>query len=390
MPPQEEEVTNKENLGFSLSAAEWKKIMDGFFHEQHSLRGPFRAFNTRVHPCAYLRPMLRNLEPLSRDPRVCHDPSSGRTVLVAPRRDERPGDDDLAKAGGEPSAWCPFCAGNEYRTPPAVLQAPGSSPDTWHARIFANLFPFVGEADAATGSFPGGSRPAHGVHEVVVESPRHDTSILSIDPEAWRGAWQIIRKRLADLASGGDLTWGTVFKNSGPEAGASLEHVHSQLVAMDFVPTVLAAELAAAATQPDPFGELIQQAEVDGRVVATSGDLVALVPPAPRQPCETWILPRSREAFFHATSDARVASLADLTRDVASRFACVLPGTDFNWWLHEAPWRDASTVVERWHWHLEMLPRATQLAGFELGTGCHVTAWPAGEAAARLREVPGC
>lgn len=325
-------------------------------------------------------------EPLSRDPLVCHDPASGRTVLVAPRRDERPGDDELATAGGTPSAWCPFCAGNEHRTPPAVLESQGPSPGTWHARIFANLFPFVGDAGALTGAIPAGARPAHGVHEVVVESPRHDTSILSIDAEGWRDAWRIIQKRLADLAARGDLTWGTVFKNSGTAAGASLEHVHSQLVAMDFVPTVLAAELAAAGAHADPFGEFIQSAEADERVVTTSGDLIALVPPAPRQPCETWILPRSQEAFFHATSPAHVAALADLTRDIAARFERVLPGTDFNWWLHEAPWRDAPTAAGRWHWHLEMLPRATQLAGFELGTGCHVTAWSAGEAARRLRD----
>jgi UDPglucose--hexose-1-phosphate uridylyltransferase len=325
-------------------------------------------------------------ELLSRDPLVRHDPVSGRTVLVAPRRDERPGDDDLATAGGSPSAWCPFCAGNEHRTPPAVLQAPGPSPHTWHARIFANLFPFVGDAADASGTVPPGARPAHGVHDVVVESPRHDTSILAIDPEGWREAWRIIRDRLADLAARGDLAWGTVFKNSGPQAGASLEHVHSQLVAMDFVPAVLAAELAAVATQADPFGTLIRQAEADDRVVTTRDELIALVPPAPRQPCETWILPRSAEAFFHATSATRVAALADLTQDVALRLASVLPGTNFNWWLHEAPWRDAADVVDRWHWHLEILPRATQIAGFELGTGCHVTAWPAAEAAKRMRD----
>jgi UDPglucose--hexose-1-phosphate uridylyltransferase len=308
-------------------------------------------------------------------------------VLVAPRRDERPGDDDLATAGGSPSAWCPFCAGNEDRTPPAVIEAHGPSPGTWHARIFANLFPFVGDAADASGTLPPGARPAHGVHEVVVESPRHDTSILTVTPEGWRDAWRIIHDRLADLAARGDLAWGTVFKNSGLQAGASLEHVHSQLVALDFVPAVLAAELAAVAAQTDPFGDLIRQAEADRRVVTACGDLVALVPPAQRQPCETWILPRVPEAFFHATSGASVTALADLTRDVATRLARVLPSIDFNWWLHESPWQAAADVRDRWHWHLEILPRATQLAGFELGTGCHVTAWPAIEAARRLREA---
>ncbi len=331
--------------------------------------------------------MAENKHTPSRDPRACHDPASGRIVLVAPRRDDRPADGDLAGGGGPPSAWCPFCAGNEWRTPPAVLQAPGPSPDTWHARIFANRFPFVDDKHTATGFFPAGSRPAHGVHDVVVESPHHDTSVVTVDPDAWRDAWSLIHRRLAELAVRDDLAWGTVFKNSGPEAGASLEHVHSQLVAIDFIPAVLAAELAAAATRPDPFGELLADAQADGRVVTSCGDLVAIVPRAPRQPCETWIMPTSPEAFFHTTSLARVTALADLSRDIAARLARVLPGSDFNWWLHEAPWRDAAAAADRWHWHLEILPRATPLAGFELGTGCHVTAWPAVEAAARLRDA---
>lgn len=286
--------------------------------------------------------------------------------------------------------WCPFCAGNEHRTPPAVLEARTSATDPWQARIFPNLFPFVGDVAAARGIVPDGGRLVHGVHDVVVESPEHDTSILTVELGAWRSAWSLIRQRLAQLARRGDLAWGTVFKNSGPQAGASLEHVHSQLVAMDFVPTVLTMELAAAASCADPFGAMLTEAHAQGRIVAASGNLVAIVPRAPRQPCETWILPTAREAFFHATSEADSIALADLTRDIAARFARVLPGVDFNWWLHEAPWRDPQPVENRWHWHLEMLPRATQLAGFELGTGCHVTAWPAAESAARLRDAtPG-
>jgi UDPglucose--hexose-1-phosphate uridylyltransferase len=323
-----------------------------------------------------------------RSPLVLPDPATGRTVLVAPRRDERPANAELAGSGAAPAAWCPFCAGNERLTPAAVLEAAPAA--AWRARIIPNRYPFVEPVAGpipAAGPRAGGIRPAHGEHEVVIESPRHDTSILTVDHEAWHDAWWLVRRRLADLAGRADLAWGMVFKNSGNLAGASLEHVHSQLVALDFVPGVLATELAAAATRADPFAELLAEADAAGRVVARAGDLVALVPPAPRQPCETWILPVAREAHFHATSPARVAALAELARDVVARFARILPGCDYNWWLHEAAWHDAAPATDRWHWHLEILPRAAQLAGFELGTGCHVTAWPAAESAARLRDA---
>lgn len=324
---------------------------------------------------------------LSRDPLACHDPATGRTVLVAPRRDERPDDDDLATAGGPPAIWCPFCAGNESRTPPPVLVAPGTTPNAWLARIIPNRYPFVEHAPPETRGLVDGQRPAHGIHDVVIESPRHDVSILTVAPDSWQASWSLIQRRLALLASRSDLAWGTVFKNSGPQAGASLAHVHSQLVAIDFVPAALTAELAACALRRDPFGDLLAEATASGRIVASRGDLVAIVPMAPRQPCETWILPTSREAYFHVTSPARVAALAELARDIVGRLARVLPKSDYNWWLHEAPWHDAGDVSDRWYWHLEILPRTTPLAGFELGTGCHVSAWPATEAAARLRDA---
>ena len=325
--------------------------------------------------------------PAERDPTISHDVHTGRTVFIAPKRDDRPGDAQLGGSGGAaPEAWCPFCAGNESRTPPAVRQAPADPRRAWQSRIIPNRYPFVEPQPHALG---GTERPAHGIHEVLIESPRHHTSILEIEPAAWDEAWGLVQGRLADLAARPDLAWGMVFKNSGPRAGASLEHVHSQLVAVDFLPPALAAEFVAATTQADPFATLLADAATDRRVVAETDGLVALVPSAPRQPGELWIVPALREPHFHAASPERAATLADLTRDLVGRLARILPGADFNWWLHEAAWQAeaAPAATDRWHWHLEILPRVNQLAGFELGTGCHITPLPAAEAAARLRDA---
>jgi UDPglucose--hexose-1-phosphate uridylyltransferase len=328
--------------------------------------------------------------PTDRDPLVYHDAQTGRAVFIAPKRDERPGDADLAASlvapvGATPEEWCPFCAGNEDRTPSALLRAPADPSEAWHARIIPNRYPFV---EQNLGVRQGARSPAYGVHDVVIESPRHETSILAIEPAAWGDAWSLVQRRLADLAGHPDLAWGTVFKNSGPRAGASLEHVHSQIVAVDFVPPAVRAEFAAAATRSDPFGDLLTEAAHEGRIVYEVDGLVAFVPAAARQPFETWIVPASREPHFHAASPARATAIARLTQVLVGRLVEIIPGTDFNWWLHEADWGGplaSDSVADRWHWHLEILPRATELAGFELATGCHITALPPIEAAARLR-----
>jgi UDPglucose--hexose-1-phosphate uridylyltransferase len=147
------------------------------------------------------------------------------------------------------------------------------------------------------------------------------------------------------------------------------------------------AELAAVGAA-DAFGALLRHAGAEGRIVAEAGDLVALVPPAPRQPFETWILPREPEPHFHAAARSRADALADLTRLVVGRLDRLAPGADYNWWLHQAPFaRRAPAAGGRWHWHLEILPRLSGLAGFELGTGCHITTAGAAVSAQRLRDA---
>lgn len=169
--------------------------------------------------------------------------------------------------------------------------------------------------------------------------------------------------------------------------------MHSQLVALGFVPPAMLAELVAAGRADDPFGDLLRVATTEDRVVDEAGDLVALVPPAPRQPFETWIMPRTAERYFHATTSDRVAALAALTQSLIGRLDRLLPEADYNWWLHQPPYVHAvaphtgAPVPARWHWHLEIMPRINGLAGFELGAGCHITTATPGDSARQLREA---
>ena len=324
--------------------------------------------------------------------RIHADLLSGRDVFLAPARAERPREESLTA--------CPFCAGNEALAPHELLRSPADGALPWLARIIPNRYPVVVDhghraPEGFSAGLTAGSRPAHGVHDVVVESPRHETSILEVDPRSWQASWALVRERLGHLADRDDLAWGMVFKNSGPAAGASLDHVHSQLVALDFVPPVILSKLAAGG---GPFAAILREAERERRVVAGTDDLVALVPPAPRQPLETWILPRQPDPWFHAAGPEVAAGLADLVRMVVARIERAAPGAEFNWWLHQAPFAPRSDrggtraghawdgdVPAGWRWHLEIVPRMSPLAGFELGIGCHISVMSPQASARQLR-----
>ncbi|MFM8891748.1 MAG: hypothetical protein ACKOTB_09040 [Planctomycetia bacterium] len=326
-------------------------------------------------------------------PHLRHDSLAARTVFVAPERAGRPNE----LAGDRLD--CPFCAGNEAATPPDTLRGPTDASEPWVARIVPNRFPVVslpGEPRAGSAAGPVGL-PARGVHEVVIESPAHVRGVLDVEPTGWRESWSLVRRRLAQLADDETIVWATVFKNSGKLAGASLEHVHSQLVGLAFVPPTIHAEAAALAADHAPgrdaFGAMVARAQSEGRCVEHHGGLVALVPEAPRQPFETWIVPSSPQAYLHEADSMRIGALAALTRSFVHRLEHVLPNTDFNWWLHQPPFRDGrgrggSGVSTGWRWHLEILPRINGLAGFELGTGCHITTMTPEESARLLRDAP--
>jgi UDPglucose--hexose-1-phosphate uridylyltransferase len=172
------------------------------------------------------------------------------------------------------------------------------------------------------------------------------------------------------------------------------------LVALDFVPPVIVAKLAGGAGGGDPFEAMIREAELGQRIVATTADLVAVVPPALRQPLETWILPRQPWPWFHTAGPEVTAGLAIFLREVVARIERAAPGAEFNWWLHQAPFSPRSDragamprgcrawegdVPAGWRWHVEIMPRISPLAGFELGIGCHISIMSPEESARRLR-----
>ena len=372
----------------------------GRITDTRSVRRLVSAFNKP--PCSsspkVTLPDILMSSPAAQDesghPTIHTDPLSGRHVYIAPRRAERPSDLD-----GEVGAPCPFCLGNEALTPATVRRWPEQPDVPWTARIVTNRYPVVeslasmAKADTApTTCQPRLITPAHGLHEIVIEAAAHVESVLDVHETDWLGVWQLCCKRLADVADRTDLAWSTVFKNGGLAAGASLAHLHSQLIAIDRVPPTIQQKCRQMADQPDLFKRILADAEADDRIICREQGLVALVPPAPRQPYEVLLLPENPSPFLHAAQTAQIDALAHLTHSFVAALQQLTPGTSFNWWLHQFPLRpqaDASALTDHWHWHLEILPRLNPLAGFELGTDYHITTVSPVQAARRLRAT-GC
>jgi UDPglucose--hexose-1-phosphate uridylyltransferase len=297
---------------------------------------------------------------------VRHDPLTGEPVLLAPARAGRPHDSQE-----QPSAQgCPFCEGAEDQTPPETLAVrPGGGPPDgpgWLVRAFPNKFPALA--------------PDEGVHEVVVSTPRHVIAFADLtDEEAARaaGAWWA---RLRAISEDPRALWPFLFLNQGAAAGASLQHSHAQLVGLPFAPPRLIAHERAfdhAAACP----VCVDLAGAGPRCVAEADGLAAWYPEVPPLSGVVRIAP-----VVHAPdwADASVAESAGrLLRDLLGRVGRAFGAEALNLWLHER--RPGGS--DRFHWHLDAVPRLGTLAGLELGAGV-VAVLQAPEAAAeRLRAA---
>lgn len=270
-----------------------------------------------------------------------------------------------AAAAELPEPACPFCEGRERETPPETfaLGSPGRLPDTpeWHVRVVPNKYPAL--------------EGAAGRHEVVVQTPRHVTSVaelaageLELVVEAWRAR--------AAVARAEGFAYLHALLNEGRPAGGSLPHTHSQLVWLRTEPP-----LAALERQAGSFGRLLQREREDGaRIVAERNGLVALCPYAGRGPYELVVAPVEREADAFA-SDALGPALV-LAGELVRRLRTLEGEVPLNLWLHTAPFGEAAG-----HWHLELLPRLTIAAGLELGAGIYVNPLPPEQAARALRPA---
>lgn len=328
---------------------------------------------------------------------IRRDVVSGRWVIIATERASRP--HDFSAGRGEPKGgFCPFCGGNEDRTPPEIsaIRPPETDPDTpgWLVRVVPNKFPALrleGELDPHNqGLFP--SMAGVGAHEVFIESPRHLTSPPEMAPPDYQAVVRTYCRRVRELAGDSRVAHVTIFKNVGETAGASLEHTHSQLIALPVVPRRVHEEMERCRAFEEREGrclfcEIIERELRDGRrVVLESDEFVALSPYAARFPFETWVLPKYHEPHFHMTDADRAAGFGRMLQETVARLEVCLNRPPYNFVFHTAPVREGES--SHYHWHLELIPRVTRVAGFEWATGFYINPMAPEEAAEYMRAVP--
>jgi UDPglucose--hexose-1-phosphate uridylyltransferase len=274
------------------------------------------------------------------------NPVSGKLVIVAPARAQRPAGE---KRAGDVSPQCPFCEGHEAMTPPEVdaVRPAGGGADTagWTVRVVPNKFPAL-----------------EGRHEVIVHSPVHDAGLEDLGDERLTEVLEMWKRRIGAQFSSGAAA-ATLIGNLGPGSGASLEHPHEQLFATPLVPPLLLDELLEVERHRNRYGTcvLCDQIEQAGDRSVLDGPVAAWAPQAGRFNGELWLAPAGHQADFRETD---AASLAPALRRVLTAVKAAVPGAPLNFWLHTAP----AALRGPFHWHLEIAPRTSALAGFELGS----------------------
>lgn len=329
-------------------------------------------------------------------PELRKDPILGRWIIISKERGKRPTDFIVEKSEVK-GGFCPLCPGNENTTPAEVL-AYGRSNQTrntpgWTLRVVPNKYPALvieGNLDKE-GEGPYDKMNGIGAHEVIVETPNHDESFTSMPPERLVNIFLAYRDRILDLSQDPRFRYVIVFKNYGRPAGASLEHSHSQLIALPILPRMIVSELEGSLSyyrykDRCIFCDIIRhELNQDIRVVCQNDNFVCIAPFAPRAPFETWVLPRRHSSCYGSMPDNLFLSLAQLFSECMRRLSACIPEVPYNFVLHTMPLR--SQPLEHFHWHFEIMPKLTSFAGFEWGSGFYINPTPPEDAAKFLRDV---
>jgi UDPglucose--hexose-1-phosphate uridylyltransferase len=329
-------------------------------------------------------------------PELRKDPIHGRWVIIATERGRRPS--DFAIEHPHPTGgFCPLCEGNEDKTPPEVLSyrnngTPPNSPG-WSLRVVPNKFPALrieGDLDReGEGMFD--KMNGVGAHEVVIETPLHQETLATLPLKAVENVLWAYRQRILDLRGDQRLRYVLVFKNHGVAAGASLEHSHSQLIALPIIPRRVSEEIEGAKNYFQykdrcVFCDIVrQELQQKVRVISENEGFVSVAAFASRFPFETWILPKKHYSNFESMETVDYGQAAQSLSDTLQRLNLVLGDPPYNFIIHTSSFSDGDG--DYYHWHFEIMPKLTRVAGFEWGTGFYINPTPPEQAATYLREA---
>lgn len=323
-------------------------------------------------------------------PEIRKDPVFGRWVIIASERGLRP-NEFRPGAGPDGKAYvCPFCAGNEALTPPAIYTLPGEG--GWRLRVVRNKYPaLVGEGEMGNrrdGIYD--RMDGMGFHEVVIETPDHAQALESMSDEAVADVLRTFVLRVKELKKDQRIKYVMIFKNHGRNAGASLLHPHSQIISMPMAPLRVMQEIDGAADYHDERGTCVfcdivkEETEFKRRIVGENADFLAVTPYASRFSFETWILPKAHASHFEDMPDAQAAALAGIVKATLAKLSASLPDLSYNLIVHTMPVQEPSAA--HYHWHIEIMPKLSHVAGFEWGTGFYINTVSPEDAAAALNS----
>lgn len=334
------------------------------------------------------------------------DPLKRQWVIVAADRGRRP-NDFFEKDPVTPMTSCPFCYGNEDKAPHEIFAIrPSGPPDSpnWRVRVIPNKYPVLRvEGDLKSRGYGlYDIMNGIGAHEIIIETPDHDRGMAELSPEEITDVLKAYRYRITDLRQDMRLRYMVLFKNHGSRAGATISHSHSQIIAVPLVPPVVVTELKTCRDFFEQKGRCIFcdildfELQAGERIVKDFPGYVILAPFASCLPFELRLFPKRHSHDFALLEDDELAQLAVAMKDMLSRIREVLKDPSYNFIIHTSPsllprpgkpdfW---SSIEYDYHWHIELVPRITPIAGFEWGSGFHINPTAPEEAAAFLRAAP--
>jgi len=316
-------------------------------------------------------------------------------VIIATERAKRPEELVTHRQVQPPPAFvetCPFCPGNENKTPPEVLRVPAKG-DQWKVRVIPNKFAALSSEVQPARSLQHLRRriDGFGFHEVIVDSPDHSRCMAQLSDEQVASVLNAYKQRYSSLSLDHRITHITIFKNHGVDAGASLQHPHSQLIATPVIPSQVRHRLFEALRHYDDVGECMfchmieREVEDETRVVLKSERFVAMEVFASPTPFATHIFPLRHMATFGDISEMEIIDLARILRTLLAKIYVGLENPDLNFTVRSAP--AEYTQARHFHWYVSVIPRLTRVAGFELGSGMFINTVLPEEAADFLRRV---
>ena len=325
------------------------------------------------------------------------DPIAGRWVIVDTDHPNKPEEFEH-----EPHGWrggiCPFCYGNESLTPPEIeaIRDSSTSPNTpgWQVRVVPNKFPALqieGDLDRRGVGIYDMSNGI-GAHEVIIETPYHHKDIPDLLNEEIEKIISMCCRRALDLIKDKRFQYIMLFKNYGPAAGASLEHPHTQIIALPMAPKSVAEEIRGAQNyfgyrERCIFCDIIrQEIQEKERIILENKYFLSFCPFVSRFPFEIWIIPKKHNGYFCHMPPEEIPALAVILKETIARVKKVFANPAYNFIVHSSP-INGDSGVEGYHWHLELMPKLTRVAGFEWGTGFYLVSTPPELAAKYLREA---